>query len=112
MSQHRFPAVLVDGTEASVTVGWDRPLQGYFMLIECSDRTRGDEGFVYSNLDDTNLLDSFGFSPDLQYFEEKAKAFGIQIPQPVQQAVLLDGEINTGNRWVSYDAQGCAQTQQ
>lgn len=112
MSQHQFPAVLADGTQARVTVGWDRPLQGYFMLIERSGRTKGDEVFAYSNLDDKNLLNSFGLSPDLQYFEEKAKEFGIAIPRPVQQAVQQDGEVNTGNWQVGYDAQGCVLTYQ
>lgn len=112
MSQHQFPAALADGSKARVTVGWDRPLQGFFMLIERSGRTKGDEVFAYSNMDDKNLLNSFGLSPDLQYFEEKAKEFGIEIPRPVQQAVLQDGEVNTGNWLVGFDSKGCVLTKQ
>lgn len=93
MSQHCFDT-LHDGKKTRIVMGWDRPLQGFFMYIEKED----DEDVPYwSNLD---WEDSHPRT--LQPFIEALKALNISVPNKLLAAVVADGENNAGNRDVFY----------
>lgn len=125
MSQHQVETVTKDGQGVTVTLGWDRPLGGYFALVEkkavklvagaaqtqlrsdAAEDGEGDESpYVYCNLDDPELLDSYGMSPDLDYFVGVLGQLGIAVPGTMLDEVRRDGEVNAGNRYVLYDAAG------
>lgn len=44
-------------------MGWDRPLQGYFMVITRQDAHEGEPERVYSNLDDAALARCMAIHP-------------------------------------------------
>jgi hypothetical protein len=74
MSQHYFDTSLGD-EPITVMLGWDRPLQGYFMLIESTQR----DGYIYSNLEDIDLVKCGGFASSLDYFIDKMRELGVVV---------------------------------
>jgi len=103
MSQHWFPATLANGLNVMVLAGYDRPLEGYFLVVQLKD---GDDEFVYSNLDDPALAGSLGFSSDFEYFERRLSELGAKVPDSVAAAVRDDCHRRIGNRHVEYDEAG------
>lgn len=98
MSQH-FLMSTHEGAPIRIIMGWDRPLQGYFMVIEYLDR---DEEYLYSNLDDVSL--GWGsISPSIDYFVQKLAALGLAVPAEMIADIVQDGVMNVGNRCVYYD---------
>jgi hypothetical protein len=124
MSQLLIEAVTKDGQSVMVTLGWDRPLGGYFAVVEkkrialgeaagafaedADDQGGEDEKshFVYCNLDDLELAESYGMSPEVDYFVGVLERLGINLPATMLEAVRRDGEMNMGNMQVLYDSQG------
>lgn len=93
MSQHYY-VTTHQGRPVRVLMGWDRPLQGYFMVIANMDATADEPEFLYSNLDDTDLPKA---QPDsLDPFLERLRTFGIELPHSMISIAFLDGEFNTG----------------
>ncbi|OEC65671.1 hypothetical protein A7D21_32845 [Pseudomonas sp. AP19] len=86
-----------------VQLGWDRPLQGFYMVVE-KDSVEGlddcDEGIVYSNLDDV------GHPSDLAHFKEIASKLSVQIPDVMWRAAYLDSQHNAVNKQVFYSLDG------
>jgi hypothetical protein len=130
MSQHKFKTVMADGRDVMVTLGWDRPLRGHFALVEqiVADEVEQEvgkvdssaspddgedfdenDGFVYSNLRDPNLIESYGLSASLGYFEKLLKGMGILVPVQIMLAVEQDAINNVGNKLVMYDSDGRVQ---
>lgn len=105
MSQHLFPTTHA-GRQVQVTMGWDRPLQGFFMLIEFQEAKDGD--YLYLNLDDESLEKHGGLPPTLEPFLSKLDELHIQVPEQMIAQVRADARTNTGNRYVSYGADGNA----
>lgn len=101
MSQHFYPTEH-QGRPATILIGWDRPLQGYFMVIE--DDGTDDDQFIYSNLEDPAL--PCGVSRSLDPFQRKLAELGLALPASVLDAVRADAAANTGNRYVAYDKDG------
>ena len=101
MSQHYFDTTCA-GEPASVLMGWDRPLQGYFMVI---DSARRDE-YVYSNLEDLALAHCGGLSRSLDYFVEKLRELGVSVPARMLSEIRADAVSNVGNRHVAYGVDG------
>lgn len=99
MSQH-FYTSRYQGRTVTVLMGWDRPLQGYFMVVVFNR----DDDLAYSNLDDPALVPWQGFPPTLEHFVRKADELGLQVPADVFEQVELDGVFNVGNRYVTHDA--------
>ena len=91
MSQHHFTTEKEDKV-IYVLMGWDRPCQGYFMVIQ--DLTN--EEMLYTNLANTNphpqTLDTY-----LKFLQET----NITIPKNMLEQLKSDRELNAGN--VSYD---------
>lgn len=75
-------------------MGWDRPLQGFFMVIEFD----GEDQLLYSNLDDPVLADSMGMSLTMDHFVEQLDRLGITVPQSMLIVTRRDAATNAGNR--------------
>jgi hypothetical protein len=103
MSQHYFKASF-QGKPVTITMGWDRPLQGHFLFVEVDDSK--EEEFVYSNLYDLALRADKGLSPSLEYFRTKLTDLGLKVPERMVLEIELDAFNNVGNRHVWYDELG------
>jgi len=90
MSRHTI-ALIHEGEDTSITLGWDRPLQGYFMTIEKGSDE--EDGIYWSNLD---LVEPH--PKELTFFLSELKRLQISLPQQMIDAVLLDGKNNIGNK--------------
>ena len=101
MSQHHLETTR-RGEPITVTLGWDRPLQGYFMLIESDEA----DVYIYSNFEDLDLVVHGGFASSLEYFINKMRELGVTVPARMLTEVAADGELNVGNREVAYNAEG------
>ena len=83
MSQHLFKV-----SSQQVLCGWDRPLQGYFLVIEHDDH----DSPVYSNLYEAN--------PHPDSFDEflvVLARFGLNVPDGLIEALMQDKINNVGN---------------
>lgn len=78
----------------TVAMGFDVPLQGYFMTVEPEEENNPDaneeSGMIYSNLDDPELKSSMGMAPNLQYFKNKLREMKIVLPKLFFDSVLTD----------------------
>ncbi|GAB4223542.1 MAG: hypothetical protein Tsb005_18990 [Gammaproteobacteria bacterium] len=92
MSQHHFYTQHA-GERTHILLGWDKPLQGFFLVIH--KPSDGDEPY-WSNLATVGLL------PHIDYFLQVLKTQGIDIPQPMIDAVLQDARDNVGNKQVTW----------
>ncbi|MBM5458535.1 hypothetical protein H8F21_13280 [Pseudomonas sp. P66] len=91
------------GCDVRVQLGWDRPLQGFYMvaLKENQDALPdGDDGVVYSNLYDV------GHTADLTHYKEVSKQLDFPIPDVMWRAAYLDFQHNAVNKQVFYDLEG------
>lgn len=102
MSQHYFETTLHD-QPAVVLMGWDRPLQGYFLII--MQEGANEEDMLYSNLCDPALLRFNGLPPTLDYFKAKLSEFGLKVPTRMIQEIEFD-VTNARNQPVWYDKFG------
>jgi hypothetical protein len=101
MSQHRYTTTAADGRQLRVLLGYDRPLGGFFFVVEDRAKPPGKEA-VYSNLDDPQLSLWYGLPPYLEHFQDVAKALGVALPLDILRAVLADGANRVGNKAVDY----------
>lgn len=90
MSRHSFRAKK-DGEEIHITMGWDRPCQGYFMVIFGRD-----DEIIYTNLDNERPHPP-SFDRYLTYLGKQ----GLEIPSQMINQLILDGLHDAGN--VFYD---------
>lgn len=95
MSQHVFSSTQ-DGRPTNITLGWDRPLQYFFMTVE--DGVTGD--LVYCNLDHPETFRG----ADLDYYRRVLNKLGLAVPVKMLAEVAADRVSNVGNRFVKYDA--------
>ena len=102
MSQHLCHSKY-NGRPVTVLMGWDRPLQGFFLTVEDADQ---DLDYVYCNLDDDSLVAFGGLPPSLDHFTDVLRQLGIDVPAAMIAAVLEDGANNVGNRFVRYGDDG------
>ena len=123
MSQHLFPAKTATGRAVQVLIGYDRPLNGFFLVVTDTDLdsvaltgvvegTDDDgviEAVVYSNLDDVELYDLDGLTLDLGYFKAKLAQLGIPLPASIEMELHEDRRHRVGNRVCCYDADGVEQ---
>lgn len=116
MSQHLYPATH-QGKPVFVLMGYDRPLQGFFLIVERpttppfddlppdADEDE-DDRYLYSNLDDMDLTQWGGLPPRLDHFLTKLQELGIPALPNVIAELHADQANNIGNRYVRYDAAG------
>ena len=106
MSQHYFETSH-KGFPITVVLGWDRPMQHFFLLVrkpaELEDDTIQvlDENFLYSN-----LYEEDPFGHDLDYYREILQRLQINVPDSMFGEVKRDAERNAGNRFVKHTASG------
>ena len=102
MSRH-FYKTTHEARPIEVLIGWDRPLQGFFMVIQWLDVADEDDDeseIVYSNLNDASLQPAWPST--LTPFIRQLETLNIAVPQKMLQSVLTDGESNVGNNDVHY----------
>lgn len=103
MTQHTYNTQS-HGRAVTVLMGWDRPLAGFFLVIGLRDST-SDE-YLYSNLEDPDLVEWMGLPQSLDHFDAKLAEFGIELPSNMRAEILCDARFNVGNRYVSYGPGG------
>ena len=108
MSQHCFESQTSTGRAVEVLIGYDRPLNGFFLIVsEVRAAEETDEDvFVYSNLNDVELIDLGGLTLDLEHFKRKLILLGIALPLPIEAALQEDRRLRVGNRFRLYDGAG------
>lgn len=90
MSQHVFLCP-IDSDFYAVLMGWDRPLQQYFLVVY---RAPMDDEPIYSNLFDDIL------NPTLKYYLTKLDDFKIVLPYQMVEELIQDAVNNAGNKEV------------
>lgn len=100
MSQHVFFTEF-KGAPARVQMGWDRPLQCFYLVVQLLNEPDERKAYPYSNLDDPGAEDC-----DLNYFSKKLKALGITVPETMFFETALDRCFNVGNRRMTHAADG------
>lgn len=72
-----------NGRPVIVALGFDLPLNGFFMTVEPADENNPDAseetGMIYSNLDDT-ALPSPRLTPNIEYFKQRLREMKILVP--------------------------------
>ncbi|WP_348700916.1 hypothetical protein [uncultured Limnobacter sp.] len=94
MSRHFFKT-LYQGKPATVLLGYDQPLNGFFMVIE-EDGQEGDE-YIYSN-----LFDEVSHPSTLEPYRERLNELGIFVPTEMLMEVETDGAARMGNKNVHH----------
>jgi hypothetical protein len=105
MSQHFFTTTH-EGRPVELLMGWDRPLQGFFMLVSRGDAGDDEVEYLYCNLDDHALVRCGGLPAAMDHFVVQLRALGIEVPPAMLAEVERDAEVNAGNRFVVYDSDG------
>ncbi|MCW5589670.1 MAG: hypothetical protein KIT27_08425 [Legionellales bacterium] len=91
MSQHLFK-VFHNETPTYVLMGWDRPLQGFFMVIY---KPLESDAPYYSNLDQEESHPNH-----IQPFLTVLKQHHIFVPQQMIDEIIEDANNNIGNKEV------------
>lgn len=94
MSQHLFETTL-HGEAVTILMGWDKPLQGFFLVIDYNN-SECDEP-LWSNL---NQIDPHPKTLDKFILVLNEFNFDIPVPQEMIDAVLQDKRENCGNKEV------------
>ena len=100
MSQHIYKAT-VRGAEVTVQMGWDKPMRGFYAVVEAPEGSSQD--YLYSNLDDPRLAANGGLSDSLDYIVEALSRLGIAVPAVLVKEVSSDKLNNVVNRVVKYE---------
>ena len=95
MSQHYFQTIY-GSRPVCVTLGWDRPLHEYFMLIEYDDgKGEADPEVLYTYLRDHQR--------SLEDYRQTLVELGLNVPETMFDEVSRDRASNVGNRIVSHN---------
>lgn len=105
MSQHCLQTEH-KGRRVTVQLGWDRPLQQFYLVVFCdlaghSEDTDA-EGYLYFNLADPVAMGC----KDLDYFRNKLQELDISVPESMFREVRLDAHLCVSNRHVVYQEDG------
>lgn len=99
MSLHVVTLTRQNGEEATVAIGYDRPLD----YVHCRVVDTKNSKVLYSNLSDPN---AGTFQPDVRYYVPVLESFGLQIPEVMYDQVEADAAAHVGNRLVRYAPDG------
>ncbi|HCT7642195.1 TPA: hypothetical protein OT834_003001 [Morganella morganii] len=106
MSQHHFNTIH-KGFPITVILGWDRPMQQFFLVIKKPAELVGDPKYCFDDeVMYSNLYDANPFSHSLEYYGEVLRYFQIAVPANMFAQVLRDSLGNSGNRVVTHEADG------
>jgi hypothetical protein len=89
VSQHYYETAAKD-RELRILAGWDRPLQGFFLVIMDSD------GEVLAS----NLELPVSHPKNFSEFKPFLDKYGIVLPDEMVDEIIDDGASNMGNRVV------------
>lgn len=92
MSQHVYDAIVGD-RKIEVFMGWDRPLQGFFMVLE----EDGADDYLFSN-----LYEPVTHPKTLDRFIEVLAGLGIALPDEMIAEMEQDKLDNAGNKLVQH----------
>ena len=95
MSRHMFTAP----NGIKVCMGWDRPMQGFFMTLEKPSAESEDQfDYIFNNMDqaDPNPKSLTG------YLDELSRR-GIILPDYMVSELIADAEHNVGNKIVFHN---------
>lgn len=108
MSQHYFQTEH-NGSPVTVQLGWDRPLQRFYMSVERGQSEHReaadddqDDGFLYTSHADLQAMSC----QDMDYFVRKLKELGIEVPESMFQEARTDAALGVSNRQVVYEKDG------
>lgn len=90
MSRHYFKTEYQD-KEVTVLMGYDRPLGGFFMVIE--DTGQEDDEYIYSN-----LYEKITHPKNLEPYKAKLEQLGIFVPVEMLMEIEADGAALMGNK--------------
>ncbi len=93
MSQHSY-SLKHNGEETNIMMGWDKPLQYFFMIIEKESDI--DEPF-WSNL---NQLEPY--QKNLNFYLKILNELNIKLPPQMIEEVMEDQINNIGNKTVGH----------
>lgn len=96
MSRHRY-RTQHQGRPVMIDMGWDRPLQGYFMMVVRADAADSEDMFLFDNLAQT-----VSHPATLQPFLEQLERMSITVPEEMIEEVDRDGRENCGNKYVEH----------
>lgn len=91
MSQYHYMLVH-EGKNTEVLMGWDRPLQGFFLVID-----QGDDEPLWSN-----LYQKESHPKTLEPFIKELHSRGIELPRAMVAEMEQDRLDNMGNKCVVY----------
>ena len=97
MSQHTL-ITEHEGRKVKVLMGWDRPLQGYFLVVEYIDTNKNDE-YLYSNLEQ-----KVSHPKSMQPFLDALSVLSILLPKAMIDDVKNDAMMNIGNKHIDWTA--------
>src|SRR3546814_13098438 len=97
MSRHYFNT-FHKGSPISVILGWDRPMNYFFLVIE--EQNNSADNPMTLDLLYSNLQESDPSNHDLDYYRAVLRHFQIDVPESMFIEVERDRERNTGNRHI------------
>lgn len=106
MSRHYFDT-FHKGYPITVLLGWDRPMDYFFLVVEKPTELIDDtmkvesDDFLYSNLHESDP-----FNHGLDYYREVLRHFQIGVPESMFIQVQRDRESYTGNRVAKHRTDG------
>lgn len=96
MSRHRFKTTH-QGHPISVDMGWDRPLKGFFMVVQRDDAKVDEDTFLFDN-----LTQEVSHPCTLDPFLEELDRLNVAIPNEMLDEIRRDSEENVGNKYVEH----------
>lgn len=105
MSQHRFTTEC-NGSPISILMGYDYPLDGYFMVIErlstgtddvSDDKDHEADEYLYSNLYEVE-----SHPKSLACYQQKLAELNIEVPAQMLEEIIEDRAQRVGNKFVRH----------
>ena len=96
MSRHFYPTQTKDAVPVTVTCGWDRPLQGFFLTITSQGQHSGN---LFCNIRDRPEQPH---PPTFEPFLEPLAELGIELPDSLLREIEADSAANAGNKIVDH----------
>jgi hypothetical protein len=94
MSRHFFETTY-KGKPISILMGYDRPMNGFYMVIDYTHEA--DDGYIYSNLSNTDA-----YPKGLETYRKKLNELGIQVPDEIFKELESDQRRKIGNKTVRH----------
>ena len=100
MSQHVLEVAMQDERKVHVLMGWDRPLEGYFMVAWYLDKNGEDtDDYLFNNLEQ-----EISHPKQIDYYVNWLENRGIHLPVEMIDDIKQDGANNMGNKFKDWGA--------